>query len=50
MGGAVAEAFDRIPDLIEQGEKFTIENVGPKTQHGNVRALSHDWLIWTYRE
>jgi hypothetical protein len=40
--------LDQIPELIEQGKKFTFQNFSSKTDGGYVRAYSDDWLVWTH--
>jgi hypothetical protein len=37
-----------IPDLIEQGKKFTFENFATKSSHGYPNAFSDDWLVWIH--
>ena len=45
-GDAVAGVLDQIPELIEQGEKFTFENFSHKSERGFPNAFSDDWLVW----
>jgi hypothetical protein len=44
----VAEIFSRIPELIEEGERFTFANFAHKSKSGYTSALSEDWLVWTH--
>jgi hypothetical protein len=37
-----------LPELIEQGDKFTYANFSSKSQHGYTNAFSEDWLVWTH--
>jgi hypothetical protein len=44
----MAEVVTGIPELIEQGKKFTFENFASKSAHGTPNAYSEDWLVWTH--
>jgi hypothetical protein len=45
----MAEAILGIPELIEQGSKFTFENFSSKSPRGYPSAYSDDWLVWAHR-
>jgi hypothetical protein len=47
-GEVMAEAISGIPELIEQGKKFTFRNFSSKSPRGYPSALSDDWLVWTH--
>jgi hypothetical protein len=44
----VADVIAGIPELIEQGKKFTYQNFSTKSSHGFPSAYSHEWLVWTH--
>ena len=44
----MANVLDRLPQLIEQGDKFTYENFSDKGEEGYPSALSPQWLVWTH--
>jgi hypothetical protein len=46
--GVMAEVIEGIPELIEQGKKFTFANFASKSPHGFPSAYSEDWLVWTH--
>jgi hypothetical protein len=46
--GYFMSPIDQIPELIEQGKKFTYENFASKGSGGFPNALSTDWLVWTH--
>jgi hypothetical protein len=45
----VADVITGIPELLDQGSKFTYANFSPKGDYGYPNALGEDWLIWTHR-
>jgi hypothetical protein len=45
----MGDAISGIPELIEQGSKFTYANFSSKSPRGFPSAYSDDWLVWTYR-
>lgn len=40
----MADSLDRIPELIDQGEKFAFINFASMSQNG----YPSDWLVWTH--
>ena len=42
------EVISGIPELIEQGNKFTYENFASKNSRGFPSAYAEDWLVWTH--
>lgn len=44
----MADVISRIPELIEQGNKFSYENFSSKSSHGFPANYSDDWLVWTH--
>jgi hypothetical protein len=47
-GATMAEVISGIPELIEQGNKFTFENFAAKSARGYSSAYSDDWLVWAH--
>jgi hypothetical protein len=45
----MGDAISGVPELIEQGSKFTYANFSSKSPRGFPSAYSDDWLVWTYR-
>jgi hypothetical protein len=45
----MAEVLSGIPELIEEGKKFTFANFALKSPHGFPASFTDDWLVWTHR-
>jgi hypothetical protein len=43
------DPFAILPELIEQGKKFTFDNFAQKNARGFPRAYSPEWLVWTHQ-